>query len=99
MHWPYRLYLLSRTILTLFSIEMRDVDGTEYELPPWTSTSEGAATIITGMIDPNLGDLNGSFLHNNAVANEELHSHIRDRHNWTRLWELSERLIEEKFSL
>jgi hypothetical protein len=78
---------------------LRDIDGKEYELPPWTSRSEGAATIITGMIDLNIEDSNGSFLHNNAIADEELHSHIRDRDNWTSLWELSEKLIGEEFSL
>lgn len=92
-------YLLDRTNLILIAIELRDIDGKEYELPPWTSKSEGAATIITGMIDTDIGDSNGSFLHNNTIADEELHSHIRYQPNWRRLWELSEKLIEEKFLL
>lgn len=33
---------------------MTDVDGTKYDIPPWTSRSEGAATMITGMIDPTI---------------------------------------------
>jgi hypothetical protein len=30
------------------------VDGNKYDIPPWTSRSEGAATMITGMIDPTI---------------------------------------------
>lgn len=33
---------------------MKDLDGKSFELPPWTTKSEGAATIITGMIDPRI---------------------------------------------
>lgn len=68
-------------------------------MPPWTSTSEGAATIITGMIDPTIETSNGSFLHNNAVADEELHSHVITQSNWAKLWDLSEHLIGEKFTI
>ncbi|TQV97575.1 short-chain oxidoreductase [Cordyceps javanica] len=75
--------------------KLRDLDGNEYDLPVWTSTSEGAATIITGMVDPTIADSNGAFLHNNAVADEELHSHIVEEENWDRLWELSEKLIAQ----
>lgn len=44
-------------------------------------------------------DYNGAFLHNNAVANEELHSHILDQNNWAKLWELSEQMIHESFAV
>ncbi|GJN78739.1 hypothetical protein PLIIFM63780_002248 [Purpureocillium lilacinum] len=86
--------------IRVYSIDpgaLHDVDGKEYQLPPWTSTSEGAATIITGMIDPTIETSTGSFLHNNAVADEELHSHVIDQSNWEKLWNLSENLIGEKF--
>ncbi|KAJ4147206.1 hypothetical protein LMH87_001746 [Akanthomyces muscarius] len=73
--------------------KLKDLDGREYDVPPWTSTSEGAATIITGMVDPTIEDSSGAFLHNNAVADEELHSHIVDENNWTKLWDLTENLI------
>lgn len=33
---------------------MVDMDGKPIEIPPWTTTSEGAATVITGMIDPTI---------------------------------------------
>lgn len=61
--------------------------------------SEGAATVITGMIDPTIQEHNGAFLHNNAVADEELHSHIMDQNNWAKLWELSEQMIHESFAV
>ncbi|OQE31940.1 hypothetical protein PENSTE_c001G05710 [Penicillium steckii] len=31
-----------------------DMDGKKFDFPPWTSRSEGAANIITGMIDPTI---------------------------------------------
>jgi hypothetical protein len=76
-----------------------DVDGKPYKLPPWTSRSEGAATIVTAMIDPRIEESNGSYLHNNAVADEELHSHVLNRDHWHKLWELSEKLIGEYFTI
>ncbi|KAJ5122447.1 Short-chain dehydrogenase/reductase SDR [Penicillium atrosanguineum] len=62
---------------------LTDADGVKYEMPPWTSRSEGAATMITGMIDPTITDFTGSFLKQNAVADEELHSQVRDEQLWT----------------
>ncbi|KAJ5257802.1 hypothetical protein N7505_001942 [Penicillium chrysogenum] len=67
--------------------------------PPWTTTSEGAATVITGMIDPTIAEDNGSYLNQNAVSDHELHAHINDEGNWTKLWELSESLTKENFCL
>ncbi|KAJ5860294.1 Short-chain dehydrogenase/reductase SDR [Penicillium soppii] len=78
---------------------MVDMDGNTFEIPPWTSTSEGAATVITGMVDPAISGYNGSYLNQNAVSDHELHSHINDTNNWTRLWELSENLTQQNFSL
>ncbi|KAJ5561894.1 hypothetical protein N7535_003642 [Penicillium sp. DV-2018c] len=78
---------------------LKDVDGRDCPYPPGTGTSEGAATIITGMIDPTIAEYNGSYLCQNAVADEDLHTHVNDQHNWTRLWELSEDLTGEKFLL
>ncbi|KAJ5185421.1 Short-chain dehydrogenase/reductase SDR [Penicillium cf. griseofulvum] len=78
---------------------MVDLDGKPFDIPPWTSTSEGAATVITGMIDPTISGYNGSYLNKNAVSDHELHTHINDEENWTKLWDLSEDLTKEKFSL
>lgn len=30
------------------------MDGTKFDFPPWTGRSEGAANIVTGMIDPTI---------------------------------------------
>ncbi|KAJ5799554.1 uncharacterized protein N7518_001622 [Penicillium psychrosexuale] len=76
-----------------------DIEGKPFEVPPWTTTSEGAATIITGMLDPTIAGYNGAYLNRNAVADDELHAHLNDEGNWSKLWELSERLTQEKFSL
>jgi hypothetical protein len=46
-----------------------------------------------------LSEYAGSFLDKNAVADDELHSHITDEGNWTRLWDLSEKLTQEEFTL
>lgn len=78
---------------------MRDLDGRPVYLPPFTGTSEGAATLITAMIDPTIEESNGAYLHNNAVADGELTSHILNRDHWSKLWELSEKLIGEPFDL
>ncbi|GIC86362.1 uncharacterized protein Aud_002732 [Aspergillus udagawae] len=76
-----------------------DLDGRPIEIPPFTTKSEAAATIITGMIDPTIQGHNGAFLHNNAVANDELNSHTRNRDNQVKLWELSEQMIHETFAV
>ena len=89
---------IERSSLTLKITALYDVDGKPYKLPPWTSRSEGAATIVTAMIDPRIEKSNGSYLHNNAIADEELHSHVLNRDNWHKLWELSEKLIGESFT-
>lgn len=92
------------------------MDGNQFDIPPWTSRSEGAATIITGMIDPTIAglylptsiiscgqltaivsDSTGSFLNQNAVADDELHSHIQDEKNWDRLWDVSAALAQEQY--
>ncbi|RFU72377.1 short-chain dehydrogenase reductase sdr [Trichoderma arundinaceum] len=78
---------------------MRDLDGRPVNMPPFTGTSEGAATLITAMVDPTIENANGAFLHNNTVADDELTSHILNRDNWTKLWELSEKLIGEPFTV
>ncbi|KAJ6783687.1 hypothetical protein PWT90_08045 [Aphanocladium album] len=75
--------------------KLKDLDGKEYNFPVWTSASEGAATIITGMVDPTISESNGAFLHHNAVADEELHSHLLNQDNWDRLWTLSENLLAQ----
>ncbi|KAF7174340.1 hypothetical protein CNMCM5623_006941 [Aspergillus felis] len=79
--------------------DMVDLDGRPIEVPPWTTKSEGAATIITGMIDPTIQGHNGAFLHNNAVANDELNSHTRNNDNQMKLWELSEQMLHEPFAV
>ncbi|KAJ5160279.1 uncharacterized protein N7482_007283 [Penicillium canariense] len=76
-----------------------DVDGKEFDFPTWTTRSEGAATMITGMIDPTIADYTGAFLSQNAVANDHMHAHVRDEQNCTRLWEMSEKMIQEKYPL
>ncbi|GFF95199.1 retinol dehydrogenase 14 [Aspergillus udagawae] len=76
-----------------------DLDGRPIEIPPFTSKTEGAATIITGMIDPTIQGHNGAFLHNNAVANDELNSHTRNHDNQAKLWKLSEQMTHETFAV
>mgnify|MGYP006876449616 CR=1 FL=1 len=41
---------------------MIDMDGKPMEIPPWTTTSEGAATVITGMIDPTIAGNQKTYL-------------------------------------
>ena len=95
-----------------------DADGNKFDMQPWASRSEGAANLITGMIDSTISSLsfqlffqasalltstlvddNGSFLSQNAVANDHMHSHVRDEQNISRLWELSEQMVQEKYNI
>ncbi|CAG8014267.1 unnamed protein product [Penicillium salamii] len=78
---------------------MVDLDGNTFDIPPWTGTSEGASTVITAMIDPTITDYAGSYLNQNAISDHELHTHLRDTDNWTKLWNMSEDLTGEKFAL
>jgi hypothetical protein len=48
--WWYTYFLLTATDLV-------DLDGTKFDFPLWTGRSEGAANIITGMIDPTISGL------------------------------------------
>ncbi|KAF4168137.1 hypothetical protein CNMCM6936_003245 [Aspergillus lentulus] len=75
-----------------------DLDGRPIEMPPWTTKSEGAATIITGMIDPTIQGHNGAFLHNNAVAGDELNSHILNHDNQVKLWKLTASTSSGRYS-
>ncbi|KAJ6036396.1 hypothetical protein N7540_000675 [Penicillium herquei] len=76
-----------------------DVDGRPWQPQQRSTRSEGASTMITGMIDTTISDHNGAYLKQNALADDELHRHVLNEDNWTRLWELSEELIQEQFSI
>ncbi|CEJ58865.1 hypothetical protein PMG11_07511 [Penicillium brasilianum] len=77
-----------------------DADGNKFDMQPWATRSEGAANMITGMIDTTISvDYNGSFLSQNAVANDHMHSHVRNEQNITRLWDISEEMIGEKYDI
>lgn len=82
-----------------FETALRDLDGRPIALPPFTGASEGAATLITAMVDPTIEESNGAYLHHNAVADDEVTSHVLNRDHWTKLWALSEKLIGEPFNV
>ncbi|KAF4218263.1 hypothetical protein CNMCM8980_005487 [Aspergillus fumigatiaffinis] len=71
-----------------------DLDGRPIEMPPWTTKSEGAATI-----DPTIQGHNGAFLHDNAVVDGELNSHILNHDNQMKLWERSKQMLHEPFAV
>ncbi|KAJ5691141.1 hypothetical protein N7488_011876 [Penicillium malachiteum] len=74
-----------------------DVDGRSWQPQQRATRSQGAANMITGMIDPTISDHNGAYLSKSLLADDELHRHVLEEENWTRLWELSERVIQEPF--
>lgn len=78
---------------------MRDLDGRPYKMPSFTGTSEGASTLITAMIDPTIEGAQGAYLYQNTVGDDDLTSFVLNRENWTKLWELSEKLIGEPFTV
>lgn len=78
---------------------MHDLDGRPYNMPSFTGTSEGASNLITAMLDPTIEEAHGAYLHQNAPAEDHLTSHVLNRDNWTKLWELSEKLVGEPFTV
>ncbi|KAH0527706.1 hypothetical protein TsFJ059_002661 [Trichoderma semiorbis] len=92
-------FLAQIQVLRKSTEPMRDLDGRPYNMPNFTGTSEGASTLITAMVDPTIEEAHGAFLHQNAPAEDHLTSHILNRDNWTKLWELSEKLIGEPFTI
>ncbi|KAJ7183829.1 NAD-P-binding protein [Mycena filopes] len=64
----------------------------------WQSIAQGAATTVTASFDPRISDKPGAYLDDSTVANESVAAHSSDPANAARLWDITEKIIGEKFS-
>ncbi|KFY02214.1 hypothetical protein O988_02307 [Pseudogymnoascus sp. VKM F-3808] len=62
------------------------------------SLAAGASTTLYGALDPDLKDHSGAFLDHAAISLLELRPHATGVENQEKLWELSEKLVGQKFS-
>lgn len=68
-------------------------------LVPSKTHSQGAATTLLAALDPTIATKNGAYLADCSVDHESpLAEHAQGVSNAERLWELSERLVGQKFS-
>ncbi|CAK5267248.1 unnamed protein product [Mycena citricolor] len=64
----------------------------------WKTIPEGAATTVVAAFDPRLAASPGAYLDNSVVANEKIEEHSADPANAAKLWDLSEEIVEVKFT-
>ncbi|KAJ7183599.1 hypothetical protein C8R46DRAFT_517168 [Mycena filopes] len=64
----------------------------------WKTIPQGAATTIAASLDPRISDKAGAYLDNSTVANESVAAHSSDPANAARLWDITEKIVGEKFS-
>lgn len=70
-------------------------DPTKMEAPK--TLQEGCATSLVAALDPSIAEQSGAFLQDCAVR-PVLQDYARGKENADKLWELSERLVGQKFS-
>ncbi|KAK7048984.1 short-chain dehydrogenase/reductase family protein [Favolaschia claudopus] len=73
-------------------------DGTLNSKFPFKTMSQGAATTVVAAFDTRLEDQSGSFLWDCVVANEKIASHSADKETAKKLWDISEEIVDEKFT-
>ena len=66
-------------------------------IPGMKSLAEGCATIVAACIDPNLKGDSGAYLDDCQVGDAT--AFTMDSNNAKKLWELSEKLVGEKFQV
>ncbi|KAJ7037162.1 NAD-P-binding protein [Mycena alexandri] len=64
----------------------------------WKGIPEGAATIVIAAFDPRLDAVPGAYIDEAVVANEKIAPHSSDPANGAKLWEVTERIVGEKFT-
>ncbi|KAJ7763314.1 hypothetical protein B0H16DRAFT_491594 [Mycena metata] len=64
----------------------------------WKGIPEGAATTVITAFDPRLDAVPGAYIDETVLANENIAPHSSDPANGAKLWEVTERIIGEKFT-
>ena len=61
--------------------------------------SQGSATTVVASLDPNIGDRSGAYLCDCKVDHDGIvMPYATDKENAAKLWDLSEKLVGEKFN-
>ncbi|KDQ11788.1 hypothetical protein BOTBODRAFT_35036 [Botryobasidium botryosum FD-172 SS1] len=63
----------------------------------WKSVPQGTATHIVAAFDPSIVSQSGSYLADGKIANAALAPHATDAEDAKKLWDVSEKLVGEKF--
>ncbi|KAK7062402.1 short-chain dehydrogenase/reductase family protein [Favolaschia claudopus] len=64
----------------------------------WKTMGEGAATTIVAAFDSRLDDESGAYLDDCVVANEKVAPHSSNAETASKLWEITEEIVGEKFT-
>lgn len=87
-------------ISTLQAKGFLDADGNVNPHIPQKTFSQGTATTITAALDPDIVDKSGAYLSDCRVDHDDMYAEWAKDENGEGakiLWELSEKLVEEKF--
>ncbi|KAK7065064.1 short-chain dehydrogenase/reductase family protein [Favolaschia claudopus] len=76
-----------------------DQEGAPVPSHDWKTIPQGASTTVVAAFDPRLNDKSGSYLDDCAIADKDVAAHAKDPAIAAKLWELTEKVIGEKFTL
>lgn len=71
--------------------------GREFVREPQKTLQQGCSTTLIAALDPDIEKNNGGYLRNGDIWEHELIGYAQGQENWERLWQLSEKLVREKF--
>lgn len=71
--------------------------GREFKLEPRKTLQQGCSTTLVAALDPAIQPQNGAYLLNGDIAVHPPPDYLRLPENEVRLWDLSEKLVGEKF--
>ncbi|KAJ7039569.1 hypothetical protein C8F04DRAFT_1254850 [Mycena alexandri] len=72
-------------------------EGRPAEGHNWKNIPQGAATTVAAAFDPLINNQPGAYLGDSAVANDAIAPHSSDPANAERLWDVTEKIIGERF--
>jgi hypothetical protein len=71
--------------------------GRQFVREAQKTLQQGCSTTIVAALDPEIESKSGSYLRDGDVWDQEVINYAKGRENWERLWELSEKLVGDKF--
>lgn len=82
----------------LIAMGLMNEDGTPAKEGIAKTIAEGTATQIVASFDPSLVSQPGAYLDDSVVANDHIPENLNDPADAQRLWELTEKILGQKFS-